>query len=101
MLAEPWCDDEGQAAFYRQIAQSDERFTGELEPLLGRVTAPTHLVWGENDTWIPADRANRLRDAIPASTLALVPNAGHLIQFDQPVALATQIWKWLTEAICT
>ncbi len=96
MLAAPWCDEEGQAAFYRQIAQADERFTAELEPLLGELTAPTHIVWGEDDTWIPVDRAHRLREAIPASTLALVASAGHLIQLDQPVALATQLRRWLT-----
>ncbi|KAL3962841.1 hypothetical protein ACCO45_004364 [Purpureocillium lilacinum] len=30
-LARPWCDGEGQAAFYRQIAQASERFTDEVE----------------------------------------------------------------------
>ncbi|WP_073386515.1 alpha/beta fold hydrolase [Jatrophihabitans endophyticus] len=98
MLTAPWCDDEGQAAFYRQIAQADERLTAELEPLLPGLTTPTHIIWGENDTWIPADRAHRLHEAIPTSTLALVAEAGHLIQLDQPVALATQLRHWLTHA---
>jgi pimeloyl-ACP methyl ester carboxylesterase len=95
MLAGPWSDEAGQAAFYRQIAQADERFTAEFEPLVPRVTAPTHIVWGEQDTWIPADRAQRLREAISGSTLTLVPDAGHLIQLDQPVALAAELQRWL------
>jgi len=33
--------------------------------------------------------------AIPASTLTLVPDAGHLIQLDAPVALATELRRWL------
>jgi pimeloyl-ACP methyl ester carboxylesterase len=101
MLAAPWCEDDGQAAFYRQIAQADERFTAELEPLLGELATPVHIVWGENDTWIPVDRAHRLHEAIPASTLTLVPEAGHLLQLDQPVALATTLSHWLTEVTST
>ena len=31
-LVEPWSDEEGQHAFYAQIAQADERFTDEVEP---------------------------------------------------------------------
>lgn len=96
MLAEPWCDDEGQPAFYRQVAQADECFTAEFEPLLGAIAVPTHIVWGEDDTWIPVDRAHHLHAAIPASTLTLLPGAGHLIHLDEPVGLATELRRWLT-----
>jgi pimeloyl-ACP methyl ester carboxylesterase len=54
-------------------------------------------VWGEDDTWIPVDRAHRLHDAIPASTLTLLPGAGHLIHLDEPVGLATELRRWLTD----
>lgn len=37
---EPWLGVEGQAAFYRQIAQADQRYTDEVEPLYGQITAP-------------------------------------------------------------
>ncbi|MFN2563264.1 MAG: alpha/beta fold hydrolase [Jatrophihabitans sp.] len=96
MLMAPWCDDAGQPAFYRQIAQADERFTADFEGLLGEVSAPTHIVWGENDRWIPIDRAHRLHEAIPGSSLSLVPDAGHLVQLDQPVVIASEIRRWLT-----
>ncbi|MFV2142927.1 alpha/beta fold hydrolase [Isoptericola sp. G70] len=94
----PWLDAVGQAAFYRQVAEADERFTAELEPHLGEITAPTHIVWGEQDTWIPPDRAEHLAAAIDGSTLTIVPDAGHLIQLDAPVALATELHRWLTAA---
>ncbi len=73
MLADPWSDGEGQAAFYRQIDQADKEYTAVLEPLMARLQVPTHIVWGENDTWIPVDRAQRLHETIPHSTLKLVP----------------------------
>jgi pimeloyl-ACP methyl ester carboxylesterase len=95
MLVAPWLGDEGQGAFYRQVAQADERHTAELEPLLDRVAAPTHVVWGAQDAWVPVDRAYRLRDAVPGATLTVVPDAGHLVQLDAPVALATALHRWL------
>lgn len=95
-LVEPWLGDDGRPAFYRQIAQADEAFTAEFEPLLGRVTAPTHIVWGEEDTWIPVDRAHSLATAIPGAERTLVPEAGHLIQYDAPVALTAALAQWLS-----
>jgi pimeloyl-ACP methyl ester carboxylesterase len=97
-LLAPWLNAEGQDAFYRQIAQADERFTDDTEGRLGEVRIPTHIIWGEEDTWIPADRAQRLHDLIPNSTLSLVKDAGHLIHYDAPVALADELRTWLSKS---
>ncbi len=96
MLVSPWVAPEGQSAFYRQIAAADERFTAELEPRLAELSCPSHIVWGEEDTWVPVDRAHRLHRALPASSLTLLPDAGHLVQLDAPVALATELYRWLS-----
>jgi pimeloyl-ACP methyl ester carboxylesterase len=93
-LVAPWLG-EGQAAFYRQIAQSDERFTDEIEPLYGEISVPTLIVWGADDVWIPPDRAERLRRLIPNSFVEYVERAGHLVQEDQPAALAAVLDRWL------
>lgn len=98
MLTTPWLDPSGQQAFYRQIAQADEQFTQEVEPRYGEITEPVHIVWGTEDTWIPVDRAHRLRSAIPHASLALIDGAGHLVQLDQPVALAAELSGWLARA---
>jgi pimeloyl-ACP methyl ester carboxylesterase len=94
-LVAPWLDEEGQAAFYRQIAQADERYTEELEPLLGGLDLPVRVVWGAEDTWIPPDRAARLQDAIPGATVRLLPEAGHLIQYDASEELYDELAAWL------
>ncbi len=94
-LVDPWVGDEGQPAFYAQIAQADERFTEELEPLLGGVDIPVHVVWGTEDTWIPMDRATRLAEAIPGATVRLVDGAGHLIQYDAAPELTDVLQEWL------
>lgn len=94
-LVTPWLDAEGQAAFYRQIAEADQAYTDEIEKLYPEVDLPVIVIWGEEDTWIPVDRAHRLAGLIPGAQLRLVPGAGHLIQLDQPTALATTLARWL------
>lgn len=93
----PWLDDQGQAAFYRQIAQADQRYTDEVEPLYPTIDIPALVVWGSDDAWIPVDRALRLAELIPGARLRLVRSAGHLIQLDQPTALAAALMRWLSE----
>ena len=95
-LVAPWLN-ESQAAFYRQIAQADERFTAEIEPRYVDIQSPTLVVWGTADQWIPVDRAMRLADAIPNSTVLLVEGAGHLVQEDNPAELNAAIFQWLAD----
>jgi pimeloyl-ACP methyl ester carboxylesterase len=95
-LARPWLDGVGQAAFYRQIAEADEVYTDQVEPLYPTIDVPVLVVWGRDDAWIPVDRAHRLRELIPGSALTVVENAGHLIQLDQPEALTAAVTEWLT-----
>lgn len=94
-LVEPWTGPAGQAGFYRQIAQADQRWTDEIEPLYPSLDLPVHIIWGTEDTWIPVDRAHRLRDTIPGATLRLIEGAGHLIQLDAPAELALAISETL------
>lgn len=98
-LTTPWTGPEGQPAFYRQIAQADERYTDEIQPLYNTLTEPVRIIWGAEDTWIPSDRAGRLHAAMPGSTLVHIPDAGHLIQLDAPIQLATALTIWTQELI--
>lgn len=95
MLTSPWLGATGQPAFYRQIAQADQRYTDEIEPRYPDIEVPTSIVWGTEDTWIPVDRAHRLAQLIPGAELTLVPDAGHLIQLDAPAALTSALQRWL------
>jgi pimeloyl-ACP methyl ester carboxylesterase len=97
-LIEPWTGSpQNQAAFYRQIAQADETFTDQIEPLYPTIDIPTLIVWGADDTWIPVDRADTLHRLIPGSVLQVVPDAGHLIQEQQPDRLNALIATWLAD----
>lgn len=87
-LVSPWLGAVGQSAFYRQIAQADERHTDEVEPLYGRIAAPTLVVWGEEDRWLAVERGRELARRIPGARLELLPGAGHLAQEDEPEEVA-------------
>lgn len=91
----PWVGGEGQAAFYRQIAQADEAYTDEIENLYGSLSLPVHIVWGADDPWLPAAQAHRLHELIPGAGLTLVQGAGHLIQLDAPGELESELSGWL------
>lgn len=93
-LVAPWLGD-NQAAFYRQIAQADERFTAEAEHHYGDIKVPTQIVWGTDDEWIPIDRAHRLASLIPNSSVEIIEGAGHLVHEDRPTELTTTIRRWL------
>ncbi|WP_163508046.1 alpha/beta fold hydrolase [Fodinicola acaciae] len=94
-LSDPWTGDEGQPAFYQQIAEYDESFLAENERRLPDITIPVRVVWGENDPWIPVERAHRLQALIPGAELRTVAEAGHLIHFDAPIALMDELRAWL------
>ena len=96
-LIAPWITEHGQPAFYRQIAQYDEHFLVENERGLGQLAVPVRVAWGAEDRWIPPQIGRRLAELIPGADYVEVPEAGHLIQYDAPVALASMVRGWLTE----
>jgi pimeloyl-ACP methyl ester carboxylesterase len=96
-LIAPWLGSAGQSAFYRQIAQGHQRDTDEIEPLYGQITAPTLVVWGEADPWLPLAQGRELARRIPGARLAIVPGAGHLVQEDQPDELARLLGEHLSD----
>jgi pimeloyl-ACP methyl ester carboxylesterase len=91
LYVEPWIGPTGQAAFYRQIAQMDRRYTDEIEPLYSNIRCPVQILWGEEDRWIPLERGRELASRIPAATLHCVPRAGHLVQEDAPEAIVAAL----------
>jgi pimeloyl-ACP methyl ester carboxylesterase len=84
----PWLGSVGQAAYYRQVAQFDERYTREIEPSYGEIRTPTLVLWGEQDGWLAPEFGRRLAEAIPGARLTRIPNAGHFLPEDQPGSVA-------------
>lgn len=93
---EPWLGEEGQNAFYRQIAQNDQRYTDEIEGRYGEIQSPVLILWGEEDRWIPPQKGERLHEAIPNSELKTIPECGHRVQEDAPEAVVTHLTGFLS-----
>jgi pimeloyl-ACP methyl ester carboxylesterase len=62
----------------RSLAETDT--TG----LLARIESPTLLLWGDEDRRSPMIIAERLRDSIPNAELAVIAQAGHVSNMEQP-----------------
>jgi pimeloyl-ACP methyl ester carboxylesterase len=92
----PWTGEAGQAAFYRQIAQMDQRYTDEIQPRYGELRCPVSILWGEEDRWIPVDRGIELSTAIPGALLTRVAGAGHLMQEDAPEAIVAELMDFMS-----
>jgi pimeloyl-ACP methyl ester carboxylesterase len=91
LYTDPWIGEAGQAAFYRQIAQMEQRYTDEIETRYAEIRCPVEVIWGEEDRWIPIERGRELVRRIPGSRLLSVPEAGHLVQEDAPEAIVAAL----------
>ncbi len=92
---DPWLGEVGQPAFYRQVAQMDDRYTDDIAQLLGDVRCPTTILWGAQDAWIPVERAHELAARIPGADLRVVEDAGHLLQEDSPETVVATVLEVL------
>jgi pimeloyl-ACP methyl ester carboxylesterase len=95
IYSSPWMGEPGQAAFYRQIAQMDQRHTDEVQPRYGELHLPVSILWGEEDEWIPVDRGLELSVMIPGARFTRVSGSGHLMQEDAPEAIIGELMDFL------
>jgi pimeloyl-ACP methyl ester carboxylesterase len=58
---------------------------------------PTLLMWGERDPIIPVEHAYAASDAIPASRLEVLPDAGHFPYRDDPRRFAATLSEFIEE----
>ncbi|MFD9658798.1 alpha/beta fold hydrolase [Streptomyces mirabilis] len=98
-LVEPWLDCPGQAAFYRQIAQAEQRHTDEIQGRYSGIGIPTLVCWGEDDTWIPAAKGRELAALVPGAQFEPIAGAGHLVQEDAPAELTAALIAFLQQPL--
>ncbi|OZF39743.1 alpha/beta hydrolase [Rhodococcus sp. 14-2483-1-1] len=96
MLTEPWISDEGQPAFYRQIAELRPEDTRPIVDALPRVRCDSSIGWGQQDPWIPVDQAFRLKQLLPGqSNVITLPGVGHLAPLEAPSLVQQALDTWL------
>jgi pimeloyl-ACP methyl ester carboxylesterase len=92
----PWLGAIGQAAFYRQIAQMDQKYTDEVQGLYGNIDCPVTVLWADKDEWIPYAKGEALAALISDFPCIPVQNSGHLVQEDRPEAIVAAVLKQIT-----
>jgi pimeloyl-ACP methyl ester carboxylesterase len=70
----------------------------KLRRRLRRVTAPTLVVWGEDDGIAPLAYGRAFADAIPGARFEVLPGAGHHPEVEQPERLAGLVAGFAEEA---
>lgn len=67
----------------------------KLKHLLYRITAPTLVLWGEEDGIASTDFARRYTQLIPGARLTTIAKAGHYPHLEQPDAVLRPISEFL------
>jgi pimeloyl-ACP methyl ester carboxylesterase len=81
-------------AAWRSFAIEQRALLRELPAItrsLATITAPSVVMIGTRDRIIPVRAAIDVANALPAGRLVVVPNAGHLLPFEQPDAIADAV----------
>ena len=69
-----------------------------LGGVLGTITVPTLLVYGDADVRSPADVVGEdLHSRIPGSTMVVIPGAPHLVNLEQPEAFNAAVRQFAVE----
>jgi pimeloyl-ACP methyl ester carboxylesterase len=85
----------GAPAAIRSLLASRAARPQAVEEALARVSAPTLVVWGREDAWIPVADAERFRAALPGSRVVVLDGCGHLPQEERPAEVARLIAEFL------
>lgn len=72
---------------YKKIIRQD------LREVLPKISVPTHIIWGDRDTYVPVKWAKRACAQIPLCSLSIIPGGSHGLHLRSRDALC--------EAICT
>jgi non-heme chloroperoxidase len=65
---------------------------------LGRIAAPTLLIWGEWDRWLPREEEDQLAVAIPGAKVVVYPATGHSPNWERPERVAADLDAFMRQA---
>jgi pimeloyl-ACP methyl ester carboxylesterase len=65
---------------------------------LGRIAAPTRIIWGDRDAICTRDDQTALLRAIRGSQLSVYANAGHAMHWEDPERFATEVAEFVASA---
>ncbi len=89
----PWLAD--PPSLFRAARAMDGRGLAGVEANLSAHGIPVFVIWGEEDAFNPPSLADRLLDALPGATVALLPGCGHFVTEDAPTTVGPLILEFL------
>jgi pimeloyl-ACP methyl ester carboxylesterase len=63
----------------------------------GTIRTPTLIIWGERDDVLPRTDGTALAAAIPGSRLVVHPDTGHLVLWEQPARVASDVTAFVRD----
>jgi len=85
-----------EATTLARLSWNPYLYNPKLERRLRRITAPTLVVWGENDTFLPPAYGEAYARLIPSATLCTIPHCGHLVPYEQTEQFTQHVTRFLT-----
>lgn len=82
-----------RAHVYRDVMRELSGFDDRAD--LGRITAPTLLVWGDQDALFSQAEQDALLAALPHAVLVVHPDTGHCPNWERPAEVAAQLNEFL------
>jgi hypothetical protein len=93
--AEPYATGDGPDRLGRVLDGLDGRGLAGREAELAEIEAPVLILWGEDDPVYPSSVGERLNDAMPSSTLGLLPGCGHYLVEEATDTIGPMISEYL------
>lgn len=81
--------------FLKSLEANPKQFT-DFGPRLGEIAAPTLVIWGRNDRFVPLDAGLRLLAGIPKAELHVFGNCGHWAQWEHADAFNALVLEFLS-----
>jgi pimeloyl-ACP methyl ester carboxylesterase len=89
--------DDGMQMPARVWRQSLAGLTEATPPTeAGTIDTPTLIIWGGRDHLLPRPDVDALAAAIPGSRLVVYPDAGHLVLWEEPARVASDLTKFVS-----
>jgi pimeloyl-ACP methyl ester carboxylesterase len=85
----------GSFASIRSLGESLRARGAVVQDALPRVSAPTLVLWGADDRWIPVADADRFVASIPGARKVVIPDCGHVPQEEKPELVAEALREFL------
>ena len=88
---DPWDSELGKELLFQHMRLLLPSYSNSVASDLKVLGKPTLIIWGERDHQMPLKLAYRLNRDISGSRLTVIPDAGHLVLFDAPAAVASAL----------